>query len=46
VLEIDGKILTQSIPIMEYLDETRPAPAILPKDKYLRFKARFGNCND
>lgn len=43
-LEIDGKILTQTIPIMEYLEETRPAPAILPKDLYLRFKARFIIC--
>lgn len=44
VLEIDGKILTQSLPIIEYLDETRPAPALLPNDKYLRYRARFINC--
>jgi len=27
----DGRFLTQSMAILEYLDETRPAPAFLPK---------------
>jgi maleylacetoacetate isomerase len=31
-LEIDGVVLTQSIAIMEYLDETRGPPFLLPKD--------------
>lgn len=29
-LEIDGLVLTQSLAIMEYLEETRPEPALLP----------------
>jgi maleylacetoacetate isomerase len=28
----DGHVLTQSLAILEWLEETRPAPAILPKD--------------
>ena len=32
VLEIDGLQLSQSIAIMEYLEQTHPAPAILPPD--------------
>lgn len=28
----DGTILTQSLAIIEYLDETRPDPALLPRD--------------
>lgn len=32
VLEIDGKQLTQSLAIIEYLDETHPEPALLSKD--------------
>ena len=31
-LEIDGQTLTQSLAIIEYLEETRPNPAFLPKD--------------
>ncbi len=30
--EDNGKILTQSLAIIEYLDETHPNPALLPKD--------------
>lgn len=30
VLETDGQILTQSLAIIEYLDETHPAPPLLP----------------
>jgi maleylpyruvate isomerase len=32
--------LTQSLAILEYLDERWPEPAILPRDRYLRAKAR------
>ena len=31
-LEDNGKILTQSLAIIEYLDETHPNPPLLPKD--------------
>ncbi|XP_076441760.1 maleylacetoacetate isomerase-like [Babylonia areolata] len=39
-LIIDGVTLTQSLPIIEYLDETRPGPQILPKDAIKRAQAR------
>jgi maleylacetoacetate isomerase/maleylpyruvate isomerase len=31
-LRIDGQLLTQSLAICEYLEETRPQPALLPSD--------------
>ncbi|HEX8626462.1 MAG TPA: maleylacetoacetate isomerase [Allosphingosinicella sp.] len=31
-LEIDGRILVQSLAIVEYLDSTRPDPALVPAD--------------
>jgi maleylpyruvate isomerase len=31
-LEIDGQVFGQSMAILEYLEETRPRPALLPKD--------------
>jgi maleylacetoacetate isomerase len=31
-LEVDGAVLTQSLAIIEYLDETHPSPPLLPKD--------------
>nr|AYN44557.1 glutathione S-transferase Z3 [Brachionus koreanus] len=41
ILEIDGLHLTQSLPIIEYLDETRPQePRLIPKDPVIRCKAR------
>lgn len=41
-LEIDGqtRIVAQSIAILELLEELYPEPALLPKDKYLRARAR------
>src|SRR6201996_8619652 len=35
-----GDILTQSLAIIEYLEETHPAPALLPKDPIARAKVR------
>ena len=31
-LEIDGAVLVQSLPIIEYLDERYPSPPLLPND--------------
>lgn len=39
-MEIDGRILTQSLAILEYLDETRPEPPLLPKDAAGRARVR------
>lgn len=36
----NGTVLTQSMAIIEYLDETIPEPALLPKDPETRAKAR------
>lgn len=36
----DGTALTQSLAIIEWLDETRPAPALLPKDPLERARVR------
>ena len=35
-LIIDGHVLTQSVSIMEYLEETRPEIPLMPKDPYQR----------
>jgi maleylpyruvate isomerase len=42
ITEGDGTriALTQSLPILEYLEERWPEPPILPRDLYLRAKAR------
>jgi len=42
ITEDDGTriALTQSLPILEYLDERWPDPPLLPRDRYLRAKAR------
>jgi maleylacetoacetate isomerase len=39
-LEIDGLVLTQSLAIMEYLDEAYKRPALLPEDLSARAKVR------
>lgn len=43
IVEDDGRriALTQSLPILEYLEERWPEPPILPRDPYLRAKARM-----
>jgi maleylacetoacetate isomerase len=40
VLEVDGHTLTQSMAIIEYLDETRPAPPLLPASALGRAQVR------
>ncbi len=40
VLAIDGRVLTQSLSIVEYLDETRPTPPLLPSDAASRQRVR------
>lgn len=39
-LEIDGHNLTQSLPIIEYLDETYPEPPLLPREAAGRARVR------
>jgi len=39
-LEVDGHILIQSMAIIEYLDETHPAPPLLPRDPPGRARVR------
>ncbi|MDQ0472086.1 maleylacetoacetate isomerase [Labrys wisconsinensis] len=39
-LQIDGAILTQSLAIIEWLDETHPDPPLLPVDRNERARAR------
>ncbi|HET7921545.1 MAG TPA: maleylacetoacetate isomerase [Gammaproteobacteria bacterium] len=36
----DGEVLTQSLAIIEYLEETHPVPALLPKDALGRARVR------
>ena len=40
VLDDSGQILTQSLAIIEYLDETRPEPPLLPRDPAGRARVR------
>jgi len=39
-LDVDGNLLTQSLAIMEYLDETHPQPPLLPSDPLARARVR------
>jgi maleylacetoacetate isomerase len=40
VLDDDGSVLTQSLAIIEYLEETRPEPPLLPRDALERAYVR------
>ena len=40
LLEVDGNQLSQSMAIIEYLDETHPTPALLPADALGRARVR------
>ena len=40
LLEDDGRHLTQSLAIIEYLDETHPEPPLLPGDAFARARIR------
>ena len=39
-LEVDDTLLIQSLPIIEYLDETYPEPPLLPSDAKGRARVR------
>lgn len=39
-LQADGAVLTQSMAILEYLEETHPAPALLPAEPLARARVR------
>lgn len=39
-LQVDGHLLTQSIAILEYLEETHPRPPLLPQDAFGRARVR------
>lgn len=39
-MEVDGQVLTQSLAILEYLEETHPDPALLPKESIARAYVR------
>ena len=39
-LEDGGRLLTQSLAILEYLEETHPAPPLLPNDAFERARVR------
>lgn len=40
-LEIDGVILSQSLAVIQYIDETRPGPRLLPVDPKKRAQVRM-----
>jgi glutathione S-transferase len=40
ILRIDNRLLAESTPICEYLDETRPDPSLLPSDPETRYEVR------
>ncbi|VDC23353.1 FtsZ-binding protein FzlA [Pseudogemmobacter humi] len=40
VLRLDGRLLSESQAICEYLDETHPHPQLLPRDPEMRYEVR------
>lgn len=40
ILEIDGHRIGQSMAMIDYLDETRPEPPLLPREPHLRARVR------
>src|SRR4051812_42244179 len=40
LVEDDGRVLYQSLAILEYLDETHPKPPLLPPGPYARARVR------
>jgi maleylacetoacetate isomerase/maleylpyruvate isomerase len=40
LIDDDGRMLFQSLAIIEYLDETRPDPPLLPKEPFARARVR------
>jgi len=42
VLELDdGRLITESIAILEYVEELHPTPSLLPSDRWLRARTRM-----
>ena len=39
-LEVDGRLLTQSLAIIEWLEDSHPSPALLPADPFERAEVR------
>jgi maleylacetoacetate isomerase len=40
LIDDDGSVLTQSLAVIEYLDETRPEPPLMPQDPHGRARVR------
>ncbi|WP_170419677.1 FtsZ-binding protein FzlA [Ruegeria arenilitoris] len=40
VLRLDGRVMSESAAICEYIEETRPEPALMPKTSEARFEVR------
>lgn len=40
ILHIDSHVLIESLAIMQYLEETRPQPSLMPRDSYKRAQVR------
>ncbi|UWR07247.1 glutathione S-transferase family protein [Ruegeria sp. B32] len=40
VLRLDGRVMSESAAICEYIEETRPEPALMPKTPEARFEVR------
>lgn len=44
MLDDEGRLMTQSLAILEYLEERYPSPLLLPKDPYARAQVRGQAC--